>query len=95
MAHSNEPTLIKVLFTEVKVVDSFSIFLKKLFYVKFKNKIKKKNIFSAFVSFLEVFTEFVTILFLFHVSVFWPGGMWDLSCLTRDEPTPPHWKAKS
>ena len=47
-----------------------------------------KNIFSAFVSFLEVFIEFVTILFLFHVSVFWPGGMWDLSCLTRDEPTP-------
>ena len=43
MAHSNEPTLIKVLFTEVKVVDSFSIFFKKHFYVKFKNKIKKKT----------------------------------------------------
>ena len=31
-----------------------------------------------------VFTEFVTILLLFSVLVFWPGGIWDLSSLTRD-----------
>ena len=33
---------------------------------------------------LTVFTEFVTILLLFYVLVFWPGGMWDLSYPTRD-----------
>ena len=33
---------------------------------------------------LMVFTEFVTILLLFSVLVFWPGGIWDLSSLTRD-----------
>ena len=32
----------------------------------------------------KVFIEFVTILLLFHVLVFWPRGMWDLSSLTRD-----------
>ena len=26
----------------------------------------------------EVFVEFVTILLLFHVVIFWPRGMWDL-----------------
>ena len=33
---------------------------------------------------LKVFIEFVTILLLFYVLVFWPRGMWDLSSLTRD-----------
>ena len=28
--------------------------------------------------------EFVTILFLFYLLVFWPQGMWDLSSLIRD-----------
>ena len=32
----------------------------------------------------KVFIEFVTILLLFYVLVFWPRGMWDLSSLTRD-----------
>ena len=32
----------------------------------------------------KVFIEFVTILLLFCVLVFWPGGMWDLSSLLRD-----------
>ena len=32
---------------------------------------------------LKVFIEFVTILFLFYVLVFWPQGMLDLSSLTR------------
>ena len=32
----------------------------------------------------KVFIEFVTILLLFYVLVFWPGGMWDLSSPTRD-----------
>ena len=30
------------------------------------------------------FIEFVTILLLFYVLVFWPRGMWDLSSPTRD-----------
>ena len=32
----------------------------------------------------KVFIEFVTILFLFYILVFWPQVMWDLSTLTRD-----------
>ena len=32
----------------------------------------------------KVFVEFVTILLLFYVLVFWPGGLWDLIFLTRD-----------
>ena len=34
--------------------------------------------------FSKSFTEFVTILLLFHVLVFWPWAMWDLSSPTRD-----------
>ena len=34
----------------------------------------------------EVFIEFVTILLLFYILVFfWPWGMWDLISLTRDQ----------
>ena len=33
---------------------------------------------------LKVFIESVTILLLFFVLDFWPGGMWVLSFLTRD-----------
>ena len=32
----------------------------------------------------QSFIEFVTILLLFYVSVFWPRGMWGLSSPTRD-----------
>ena len=32
----------------------------------------------------KVFIEFVTILLLFYVLVFWSRGMWDLSSPTRD-----------
>ena len=37
----------------------------------------------------KVFIEFVTILLLFCVLVFWLGGMWDLSSPTRDQTIPP------
>ena len=45
----------------------------------------------------NIFIELVTILFLFCVWVFWLGGMWDLTSLTRGWtlPTPLHWKAES
>ena len=51
---------------------------------------------------LKVFIEFVTILFLFYVLVFWLWGMWDLSCLTRNWTFTPcvgrqslnHWMAR-
>ena len=52
--------------------------------------------------FLKVFIEFVTILLLFYVLVFWPRGMWDLSSSTRDRTCTPcigrqslnHWTAR-
>jgi len=37
----------------------------------------------------KVFIEFVTILLLFYVLVFWLPSMWDLSFLTRVKPAPP------
>ncbi|XP_067580823.1 tectonin beta-propeller repeat-containing protein 2 isoform X3 [Pseudorca crassidens] len=50
----------------------------------------------------EVFIEFVTILLLFYVLVFWPQGMWDLRSLTRARTRVPcigrrilnHWTAR-
>ena len=50
----------------------------------------------------KVFIEFVTILLLFYVLVFWPRGMWDLSSPTRDRTHTPcigrrclnHWIAR-
>ena len=50
----------------------------------------------------SLYTEFVTILFLFYVLVFWLQGMWDLSSLTRDWThipcirwwSPNHWPAR-
>ena len=33
---------------------------------------------------VKVFIEFVTTSLPFYVLVFWPRGMWDLSCPTRD-----------
>ena len=52
-----------------------------------------KNL-SLEIFFFLIFIEFVTVLLLFYVSVFWLGGMWDLSCPTRAQtpqpgPTPP------
>ena len=37
----------------------------------------------------KVFIEFLTILLLFHILVFWPRGMWDLSSRPGIEPVPP------
>ena len=37
----------------------------------------------------KVFIEFVTILLLFYVLVFWPQGMWDLSSRPGIEPASP------
>ena len=36
----------------------------------------------------KVFIKFVTILLLFHVLVFWPQGMWDLSSQPGIKPAP-------
>ena len=36
----------------------------------------------------KAFFEFVIILLLFHILVFWPQGMWDLSPRPRIEPIP-------
>ena len=37
----------------------------------------------------KVFIEFVTMLLLLYVLVFWLPSMWDLSFLTRVKPLPP------
>ena len=42
------------------------------------------NIFYKMWTIFKVFIEFVTILLLFHVLVFWQQGVWDLSSPTRD-----------
>ena len=46
----------------------------------------------------KVFVEFVTIMLLFHISIFLLSGIGDLSSLARDwtpTPCPKHWKVKS
>ena len=43
----------------------------------------------------KVFTEFVTILLLFYILVFWPHDMWDLGSLTRDQTHTPHTERRS
>ena len=45
----------------------------------------------------KLLIEFVTILPLFHVLVFWPWGIWDPSSWTTDQTWTPslHWKVKS
>ena len=53
-----------------------------------------KNYFLTWTIF-KVFTEFVTVLFLFYVLVFWPRGMWDLSSPKGMERTPAALKAES
>ena len=50
----------------------------------------------------KVFIEFVTILLLFYVLVFWLRGIWDLNTLARDRTctpyigrqSPNHWIAR-
>ena len=45
---------------------------------------------------LKVFTEFVTIRFLFYVWVFWPQGMWKSQLLEQGSNLYPlRWKAKT
>ena len=43
------------------------------------------KIFFLMWTIFKVFIEFVTILLLFYVLVFWQRGMWDLSSPTRDQ----------
>ena len=46
--------------------------------------------------FFKLLIEFVTILFLFSVLVFWPPGMLDLGSQTwGSKPWPLYWKTKS
>ena len=44
----------------------------------------------------KVFIEFITILLMFYVLLFffWPQGMWDLSSHSGVEPTPPAWESE-
>ena len=42
------------------------------------------KIFFLMWTIFKIFIEFITILLLFYVLVFWPWGMWDFSLPTRD-----------
>ena len=61
-----------------------------------------KIFFFSMWTIFKVFIEFVTILLLFYVLVFWSRGMWDLSSPTRDRTRTPcigrqslnHWTAR-
>ena len=54
---------------------------------------KQQKVVRSF--FFPIFIEFVTILLLLYVLIFWPGGMWNLSSLTRDQTLSPALKVKS
>ena len=43
---------------------------------------------------LKLFVEFVTILLLFYVLVFWPQGMWDLGSQLAVKLAPPALEGK-
>ena len=48
------------------------------------NKMVIVNPYLSIINFFKGFIEFVRILLLFYVLVFWPRGMWDLSSPTKD-----------
>ena len=51
--------------------------------------VRPLNILFYFFSIFKVFIEFVTILLMSYILVFWPWGVWDLSSPSRDRtPTP-------
>ena len=61
-----------------------------------------RNVYLVVWTIFKVFIEFVAILLLFYVLVFWPWGMWDLSSLIRNWTRTPsigrrsltHWTAR-
>ena len=59
--------------------------IKKLFQNCHLNTFLKKIFFGGMWTILKVFSEFVPVLLLSYVLVFWPQGIWDLNSLTRDQ----------
>ena len=59
--------------------------IKKLFQNCHLNTFLKKIFFGGMWTILKVFIEFVPVLLLSYVLVFWPQGIWDLNSLTRDQ----------
>ena len=51
--------------------------------------LKKGFFFFNMDYFLKSFIEFVTVLLLFYVLVFWPQGMWDLNSQTSHQTCTP------
>ena len=71
----------KIIFSDTQLQNlAFSSLLVHWFFFFF---LKKKNFFLKWTIF-KVFIEFVTILLLIYVSVFWLRGMWDLSSPARE-----------
>ena len=73
------PALIDGFFTTVPPGMQISFFFFKIFFLMW--------------TIFKVFVECVTILFLFYILVFWPGGMCDLSYLPNQglNPSLLHW----
>ena len=59
--------------------------VKKLFQNCHLSTFLKKIFLGGMLTILKVFIEFVTVLLLSSVLVFWPQGIWDLHSLTRDQ----------
>ena len=65
------------------------------------NVLQQQNLFLKFFFYLmwtifKDFIEFVPVLLLFHILVFWPRGMWDFKSPIRDRTLHSlQWKAKS
>ena len=56
-----------------------------IYFLKVSKDRPHMSLFVLMWNFFKVFIEFVAILLLLYVLVFWPGGMWDLSSPTRDQ----------
>ena len=76
---------IKLVFHKQKKPAGF--FLKLAFYLRMT--FYRVGCFFFLWTIFKVFIEFVKLLFLFYVLVFWPQGMWDLSSPTRGQTCTP------
>ena len=100
------------IFSKFYIMNTITSAICKLFFKKYSlwQKPKKWLVRIKFMAFFKktflnvnhfftVFIEFVTILCLFYVVVFWSQGMWDLSYLTRNQTHIPctelnHWTTR-
>ena len=71
------------------MVSHRSVRLCSFFFILFILLLRLDNLFFCLMlTIFKVFTEFVTILFLFYVLIFWLWGMWDLTAQPGIVPKP-------